>query len=32
MMETPITQTMYLCGRYGDTYRHHLVNLSLIEK
>jgi len=21
-METPITQTIYLCQRYGDTFHH----------
>ena len=32
-METPISQAMYLCGRYGDAFHHHyLSNLFLTEK
>jgi hypothetical protein len=32
-MEPPINQVMYLCGRYGNTFYHHLfIKSFLIEK
>jgi len=27
-METPITQAIYECRRYGDTFHHHHHHLS----